>query len=273
MSRAARSEFLEAIRTSKWAATGMGLSLAILAVFATLGLLHAPALVVQLGIAVALAAVLPLLMVWTRVRARRAALRREVLKMMSSPWCSNVQQQLRDTWQYDLVSWGPRERLLIELKSPWACGLEVDWLWDSLLERSNERFKFQVAQRLQDLWPSTVLFRSPQYSMLVVLNPERVQLGDFSRARIRKQLAAERAARRAERSFNTLSSFLPKRLCNEEIGDALEDITRRVREGQPVWQLYAKMLSTWVWVLWHGLWDFVGHMTRALTGQGESKDT
>ncbi|MBL9026900.1 MAG: hypothetical protein JNL21_32190 [Myxococcales bacterium] len=40
-----------------------------------------------------------------------------------------------------------------------------------------------------------------------------------------------------------------KKLCDEVIGDAIEDIARRAKEDRPRWTIYAKVVMTWLWLL------------------------
>jgi hypothetical protein len=58
---------------------------------------------------------------------------------------------------------------------------------------------------------------------------------------------------RAERVFDLLAIAVPKRIRGEEVGDALEDIGRRLRARQPNWKIYAQVFFTLFWVLLNSL--------------------
>jgi hypothetical protein len=76
------------------------------------------------------------------------------------------------------------------------------------------------------------------------------------RLRSAVQITAEKsravaAQRRASGVLNWFSAFVPVRIGNEEIGDALERIDLRVQGGcSPVW-VYINMIMTIVWVTLH----------------------
>jgi hypothetical protein len=53
--------------------------------------------------------------------------------------------------------------------------------------------------------------------------------------------------------LDTFALFLPTRVANEEIGDALEDIKRRVVRGCPPWHVWAKVVSTIIWASLHAI--------------------
>jgi hypothetical protein len=56
---------------------------------------------------------------------------------------------------------------------------------------------------------------------------------------------------RAQRTFDVLCTYVPARIANEQVGDALELIHEMVREGAPKWKVRAKVASTTFWVLAH----------------------
>ena len=64
-----------------------------------------------------------------------------------------------------------------------------------------------------------------------------------------RRISRELPLRRAERIFDLVAIAVPRRVRDEEIGDALEDIRRRALTGRPVWQIYAKTASTIIWIL------------------------
>jgi hypothetical protein len=56
---------------------------------------------------------------------------------------------------------------------------------------------------------------------------------------------------RAQRTFDVLGPYLPSRIANEQIGDALESIHEMVRAGAPKWKVQAKVARTLFWLLAH----------------------
>jgi hypothetical protein len=64
--------------------------------------------------------------------------------------------------------------------------------------------------------------------------------------------ADEATLRRVTRIFDHLAAWVPRRIADEEIGDALEEIADRARrEGCSQWWLFAKVISTSVSVVIH----------------------
>ncbi len=75
-------------------------------------------------------------------------------------------------------------------------------------------------------------------------------------------LGIDRLVSRAENTFDAFSALVPRRIADEELGDALEHIKTRVAAGaSPRW-VYAKIVSTIVFVALHAIWAF---MTGAIT--------
>jgi hypothetical protein len=68
--------------------------------------------------------------------------------------------------------------------------------------------------------------------------------------------------RRAARAFSVLSAILPPRIADEELGDALEDIARRVRSRRPMWEIELKVAMTVVWSLLHAVEDVVARVAK-----------
>jgi hypothetical protein len=57
--------------------------------------------------------------------------------------------------------------------------------------------------------------------------------------------------------FEALGARLPKRISDEELGDALEALQKMIKEGQPRWKLHARILSTLFWVSAHSVQDYL----------------
>jgi hypothetical protein len=58
---------------------------------------------------------------------------------------------------------------------------------------------------------------------------------------------------RATRAFDLLAALVPRRLADEEIGDAIEHIKRRCEAGVAAWWVIVKVISTFFWVTYHAL--------------------
>jgi hypothetical protein len=55
--------------------------------------------------------------------------------------------------------------------------------------------------------------------------------------------------------FRLVEALVPKRLANEEIGDALEQVQRFAEEGRSHWYIYLKFASSAFWILAHAIGD------------------
>jgi hypothetical protein len=62
----------------------------------------------------------------------------------------------------------------------------------------------------------------------------------------RRNLALDRG----DRALGFISLVLPARIRNEDIGDAMEVLHRLKMEKKPAWQVYLKLVSTILWVMW-----------------------
>lgn len=65
--------------------------------------------------------------------------------------------------------------------------------------------------------------------------------------------AAARVVLRASHLFDLASLFLPVRVANEELGDALEDIHRRVERGCLAWKIYLRAITAILWATWNAI--------------------
>jgi hypothetical protein len=59
--------------------------------------------------------------------------------------------------------------------------------------------------------------------------------------------------RRAERWLGFLGRFIDSRIANEELGDALERMSRVARAGAPAWVLYSMAGVSAFWALTHAV--------------------
>lgn len=60
---------------------------------------------------------------------------------------------------------------------------------------------------------------------------------------------AARTLQRVRRALGFIELLIPKRVADEELGDAMEIIVRLVEQSRPAWQIYFKLASTILWVL------------------------
>src|SRR5689334_7171022 len=67
---------------------------------------------------------------------------------------------------------------------------------------------------------------------------------------------------RVDTLFRVMSSVFPKRLVDEELGDALEEIRMRMQSGRPAFQIATKLFSTTFWIATRFLLEAVRGLTR-----------
>lgn len=72
------------------------------------------------------------------------------------------------------------------------------------------------------------------------------------------QEAMHPAVRRAERCFSFVGRFVDPRTANEEMGDALERMSRLAEAGAPVWMLYGMAGVAVFWTLVHAVRERLG---------------
>ena len=80
--------------------------------------------------------------------------------------------------------------------------------------------------------------------------------------RRRRGPATVRHLARARRTFGILSALVPRRIADEELGDAEEDIERRITEGRPAIEVNLKIGATVFWTLVHALGYLVGCLVK-----------
>jgi hypothetical protein len=69
---------------------------------------------------------------------------------------------------------------------------------------------------------------------------------------------------RAQRTFDVLCTYVPARISNEQVGDALEHMHKLVREGAPKWKVRLKVATTTFWVLAHSGLELVLRVAGAV---------
>jgi hypothetical protein len=89
------------------------------------------------------------------------------------------------------------------------------------------------------------------------------------RAQLRARLARMGRIGSLERAatvFNFVSSVLPQRIADEELGDALENINARANAGRPAWEIELKVWMTVLWAVVHSVEDTVVRIARIWKG-------
>jgi hypothetical protein len=90
----------------------------------------------------------------------------------------------------------------------------------------------------------------------------------------RTRQAGVRTIRQAEYALDLLSAFVPKRISNEEIGDAMEAIHHMVQNGRPKSFIYTKIATTFFWVFLHTALHYaerIAGIWKAATGKIDTK--
>lgn len=68
--------------------------------------------------------------------------------------------------------------------------------------------------------------------------------------------------------FSIAETLVPKRIANEQLGDALEQIHRYVAEGRPKWYAYIKAISSLFWLMIHA----IGEISSSLQGKNKKAE-
>jgi hypothetical protein len=130
-------------------------------------------------------------------------------------------------------------------------------------------------QRLQELPGASISARLLAYRIAQAHSVRRRLLMTVSELRTAPTPdlhLAETGIDRARRAFELLEVFVPRRICNEEIGDAMEVIHRMVSTGRPRWMIRLKIVTTYFWVLTHSGLDYAiklaGAARRLTRGRG-----
>lgn len=58
---------------------------------------------------------------------------------------------------------------------------------------------------------------------------------------------------RVARVAGVMERLLPARIVEEDLGDALEDIHRRIERGDPAWQIYRRAFSAIAWACFNSI--------------------
>lgn len=143
------------------------------------------------------------------------------------------------------------------------CAPRAKVVWDGsdLRIEGLERAHFdEVGQRLWN-YRNGLLHQggkphAPLFLRSTLLDPEEVETEQQARA-------LNHAVGRVSKAFEFIDLLLPKRLADEEIGDALELMNRLVQEGRPRWQIYVKGASAVFFVLLNWLRE----VTSSLLGK------
>lgn len=92
-----------------------------------------------------------------------------------------------------------------------------------------------------------------------VVKPHRFYGGGPAITDEGKAQRADDVVASAERGLSSIPSWVPRRICDEEIGDALEYIAAVSRRGAPGWErdVRRKVWSTKLWVLCNAVREVV----------------
>lgn len=81
----------------------------------------------------------------------------------------------------------------------------------------------------------------------------------------------QRIIDQASKALDLLEALVPRRIANEEIGDAQEYIHRMVAAHRPRWMVYLKVATTYFWILTHALAAVITRAADALRSLGGGK--
>jgi hypothetical protein len=76
----------------------------------------------------------------------------------------------------------------------------------------------------------------------------------------------QRVIDQASKALDLLEALVPRRIANEEIGDAQEYIHRMVKAHRPRWMIYLKVGTTYFWILTHSLMATITRAADAVRG-------
>jgi hypothetical protein len=113
-------------------------------------------------------------------------------------------------------------------------------------------------------WPSTVKVTRKIVMGALDETPIEIERAALSlhemhhlRALLEKHELREQQRQQAERVLDTWAIWMPDRVVDEQLGDALEDINRRIREDQPRWAIRLKVAATMFWLTVHSIGYFL----------------
>lgn len=115
-----------------------------------------------------------------------------------------------------------------------------------------------LASMLKGMGKSLLRDLTSPVRLLAALLPRRV----INPTEVSPASVADRAAN----IFNVVSAVVPQKLANEELGDALEDVRRRVRENRPRSEIELKIWSSVFWVGVHTLGDLARQVVAIAKG-------
>jgi hypothetical protein len=116
---------------------------------------------------------------------------------------------------------------------------------------------------------STKLFRrddNDSWFTIEVTHPDNYHLADLAHATSAEASPEQRTAE--PYLFRVIALILPRRLWEEELGDALEVLYALRESGAPRWQIRLKIFSTFAW----GLVNALREVMSAVTGQARERE-
>jgi Fe2+ transport system protein B len=81
----------------------------------------------------------------------------------------------------------------------------------------------------------------------------------------------EHIIERASKALELLEALVPRRIANEEIGDAQEFIHRMASAHRPGWMIYLKVVTTYFWILTHAVAAAITRAADAVRSLGGSR--
>jgi hypothetical protein len=126
---------------------------------------------------------------------------------------------------------------------------EMRAAWDAKRSRPDAQVMLGVA-RLINRIPRLVALLAPLLTPLLV--PLLLVVIGAIRQR-GKPLGTQRALQRVESAFQLAELLVPRRICREELGDAMEVVQEILRDGRPIWHAYVKAVTTILWLVWNAV--------------------
>ncbi|WP_437982941.1 hypothetical protein [Sorangium sp. So ce117] len=80
---------------------------------------------------------------------------------------------------------------------------------------------------------------------------------------------AQRAMLLVERVVGVVALCVPRRIVNEEIGDACEVIAEHFRRSSALWPAYVKLVTTVFWIVAHAIGYFTSQLRGSKRASGE----
>lgn len=126
-----------------------------------------------------------------------------------------------------------------------------------------------LAEREQPKVPVELREGLLEQVMVQSINEDRYATATESTGDTLRGDAYRKIVHRADSAFDFFSLLLPVRIAAEELGDAKEDIERRVKRGDSRWKIGLRAATAIVWAFWHAA-KFPWSSSRETKGAGSS---